>query len=105
MIPDVKFIEKWITNFSAKFGHFSLRKQLLLFLGNSFLVTDISEYSNEAKDTSKWVNTAKIQIELIMVPSKMRNCVVPPDLFHSNISFSSTCNNPNHCFSKKTRRR
>ena len=47
MIPDVKFIEKWITNFSANFGDFSLRKQLLLFLGISFLVTDISEYSNE----------------------------------------------------------
>jgi len=105
MIPDVKFIEKRITNFSAKFGDFSLRKELLLFLGMSFLVTDITEYSNEAKDTWKWVNTAKIQIELIMVPSKMRNCAVPPDLFHSEISFTSTCNIPKHRLSKKTRRR
>ena len=105
MIPDVKFIEKWITNFSAKFGDFSLQKQLLLFLGNSFLVTDISEYSNQAKETWKWVNTAKIQIELIMVPSKMRKCAAPPDLFHSEISFSSTCNIPKRCLSKKTRRR
>jgi len=105
MTQDVKFTENWITNFSAKFGDFSLRKQLLLFLGNSFLVTDISQYSNEAKDTWKWVNTAKIQIELIIVSSKMRNCAVPPDLFHSEISFSSTCNIPKHCLSKKTRRR
>jgi len=72
MIPDVKFIEKWITNFSANIGDFSLRKQFLLFLGNSFLMTDISEYSNEAKHTWKWVNTTKILIELIMVPSEMR---------------------------------
>jgi len=105
MIPDVKFIEKWTTNFSAKFGDFSLRKQLLRFLGNSFLVTVIRKYSNEAKETWKWVNTAKIQMELIMVASKMRKCAVPPDLFHSEISFSSTCNIPKHCLSKKTGRR
>jgi len=64
MIPDVKFIEKWITNFSAKFGDSSLRKQLLLFLGNSFLVTDISEYSNEAKDTWKWVQTIRPTVNM-----------------------------------------
>ena len=105
MIPDVKFIEKWITNFSAKFSDFSLRKQLLVFLGMSFMVTDITQFSNEAKETWKWVNTAKIQIlEIIMVPSKMRKCAVPQDLFHSEISFSSTCNMPKHCLRKKTKR-
>jgi len=35
----------------------------------------------------------------------MRKCAVPPDLFHSEISFSSTCNIPKHCLRKKTRRR
>jgi len=62
-----------------------------------FLATDITEFSSEAKETWKWVNTAKIQTEIIMVSSKMRKCAVPPDLFHSNISFSSTCNIPKHC--------
>jgi len=73
------------------FGDFSFQKQLLLLLGNSFLVTDINEFSNGAKDTWKWVNTTKIQIELIMVLSKMGSCAVPPDLLHSEISFSTTC--------------
>ena len=68
------------------------------------MVTDITQFSNEAKETWKWVNTAKILIELIMVPSKKRKCAVPPDLFHSEISFSSTCHIPNHCLSKKTKR-
>jgi len=104
MIPDVKFVEKMIASFTVKSGDFSLRKQLLVFLGMSFVVTDITQFSNEAKETWKWVNTAKILIELIMVPSKKRKCAVPPDLFHSEISFSSTCHIPNHCLSKKTKR-
>ena len=86
-----------IANFSVKFRDFFLRKQFLLFLGKSSVMTDITEFSREAKDTWKWVNTAKIQRKLIMVPSKMRKCAVPPDLFHSEISFSSTCNIPKQC--------
>jgi len=93
-----------IASFTVKSGDFSLRKQLLVFLGMSFMVIDITQFSNEAKETWKWVNTAKILIERIMVPSKKRKCAVPPDLFHSEISFSSPCNIPNHCLSKKTKR-
>jgi len=59
---------------------------------------------NFLAETWKWMNTAKIQIGKIMVPSKMRKCAVPPDLFHSEISFSSTCNIPKHCLRKKTKR-
>jgi len=62
-----------------------------------YLVTDITEFSSEAKETCKWVNTANIQMEIIMVSSKMRNYAVPPDHSHSSISFSSTCNIPKHC--------
>ena len=105
MIPDVKFIEEMIASFTVNSGDFSLRKQLLVFLGMTFMVTDFTQFSNEAKETWKWVNTAKIQIlEIIIVPSKKRKCAVPPDLFHSEISFSSTCNMPKHCLLKKTKR-
>ena len=105
MIPDVKFIGEMIASFTVKSGDFSLRKQLLVFLVMSFMVTDITQFSNEGKETWKWVNTAKIQIqEKIKVPSKMRKCAVTPDLFHSEISFSSTCNIPKHALSKKTKR-
>ena len=104
MIPDVKFIEEMIASFTVKSGDFSLRKQLLVFLGMSFVVTDITQFSNEVKETWRWVNTAKIQMEVVMVPSKMRKFAVPQDLFHSEISFSSTCNIPKHCLRKKTKR-
>ena len=40
MIPDVKFIDEMIANFMVKSGDFSLRKQLLVLLGMSFMVTD-----------------------------------------------------------------
>jgi len=33
-------------------------------------VTDITEFSSEAKETWKWVNTTKIQTEIIMVPRR-----------------------------------
>jgi len=77
-----------IANFAVKFGEFFHRKHLLLFLGKIFLVTDITKFSSEAKETWKWVKTTKIQIEIIIVPSKMRNCAVPPDIFNSEISFT-----------------
>ena len=86
-----------IANFSVKFRDFFFRKQFLLCLGKFSLVTDITEFSSEAKEIWKCVNTAKIQRKLIMVPSKMPNCAVPPDHFHSEISFSSTCNIPKQC--------
>ena len=86
-----------IANFSVKFRDFFLRKQFLLFLGKFSLVTDITDFSRDAKETWKCVNRAKIQRKLIMVPSKMCKCAAPPDLFHSEISFSSTCNIPKQC--------
>ena len=103
MIPGVKFIEEMIASFTVKSGDFSLRKQFLVFLGMTLMVTDFTQFSNEAKETWKWVNTANILIQLIMVPSKMRKFAAPPDLFHSEISFSSTCNIPKHCLRKKTK--
>jgi len=73
-------------SYLLKNSDFSLRKQLLLFLGKSFLVTDITEFSSEAKETFKWVNTTKNQIEIIMISSKMRNCAAHPDHSHSEKS-------------------
>ncbi|CAK8697998.1 unnamed protein product [Clavelina lepadiformis] len=61
----VQFVEKLITNFAVRFDYFSLGKQLLLFIENPFLVTDITEFSVEAKDTCKWVDAAKVQLELV----------------------------------------
>jgi len=49
-------------------------------------VTDITEFSSEAKETFKWVNTTKNQIEIIMISSKMRNCAAHPDHSHSEKS-------------------
>jgi len=43
------------------------------------------------------VNRAKIKGKLIMVPSQMCNCAVPPDPSRSDILFSSTCNIPKRC--------
>jgi len=39
-----------------------------------------------------------------MVPSKMRKCAAPPDLFHSEISFSSTCNIPKHLLTQENKK-
>ena len=61
----VAFIEKLIDNFAVRFGDFSLGKQLLLFIENPFLITNIVNFSAEAKETFKWVDVAKIQLELI----------------------------------------
>jgi len=49
------------------------------------------------------MDTAKIQLELISVPSKVRNCAVSPDHLRIEISFSSTFNIPKHWWSRKTR--
>ena len=61
----VAFIEKLIDNFVVRFGNFSLAQQLLLFIENPFLITNIVNFSAEAKETFKWVDVAKIQLELI----------------------------------------
>jgi len=42
--------ERETTNTAEQFGDFSFQKQLLLF-PQPFLVTDITDISNEAKDT------------------------------------------------------
>ena len=74
VIPDVKFIEEMIASFTVKSCDFSLRKQLLLFLGMISLVTDITEFSCEAKETWKWLNKAKIQTEIIIVVEDAQVC-------------------------------
>ncbi|MGH0138696.1 UNVERIFIED_CONTAM: hypothetical protein FKN15_072500 [Acipenser sinensis] len=52
-------------NFKARFDDFTLGRQLLLFIQNPFLVTNVTEFSEEAKQTFRWVNVASLQIELI----------------------------------------
>jgi len=60
-------------------------------------VIDIIEFSSETKEIFKWVNRTKIQIEIIMISTKMRNCAVYPHHSRSEIPFSSTCKIPKHC--------
>ena len=68
-----------------RFGDISLGKQLLLFIENPFLVTNITEFSAEAKETGKWVDSAKIQLELIEfqenVAVKELFCDCTPEMF------------------------
>ena len=47
------------------FLDFSIEKELLLFIENPFLVVDSTEFLVKAKDIFKWVDAAKIQLELI----------------------------------------
>ena len=61
----MQFINKLINNFTVHFGDFSLGKYLLLFIENPFLVTDIATFSAEAKNICKWIDAAKVQLELI----------------------------------------
>jgi len=83
----VQFIEKLINNFKVRFDDFVLGKQLLLFIQNPFLVTDITEFSVEAKHTCKWVDAAKTQLELIdfqeNVALKEVLCDCTPETFWS----------------------
>jgi len=85
MIPDVKFIEEMIASFTVKSGDISLRKQLLVFLGMSFVVTDITQFSNEAKETwnsqmkqnqneakPKWSNQNEAIILVEAIKTKMK---------------------------------
>jgi len=47
-----------ITNIAEQFDDFSFRKQLMLFFPKSVLVTDIAEFSTEAKhmhDAHVWI--------------------------------------------------
>ncbi|MGH0125687.1 UNVERIFIED_CONTAM: hypothetical protein FKN15_071735 [Acipenser sinensis] len=52
-------------NFKAHFDDFALGRQLLLFIQNPFLVTNVTEFSGEAKQTFRWVNVASLQMVLI----------------------------------------
>ncbi|XP_068241112.1 general transcription factor II-I repeat domain-containing protein 2B-like [Palaemon carinicauda] len=83
----VQYIEKLINNFKVRFDDFVLGKQFLLFIQNPFLVTDITEFSVEANLTWKWVDAAKIQLELIdfqeNVALKQVFCDCTPETFWS----------------------
>ena len=103
MIPDGKFIEKLIANFTVKFVDFFLRKQLLLFIRLLFFGDRYYRILKWSERNMQRGKHSQIQIDIILVPSKMPNCAVSPDLFHNEISFSSTWNIPKHCFSRKTR--
>lgn len=83
----VQFIENLINNFKVRFDDFVLGNQLLLFIQNPFLVTDITEFSDEAKLACKWVDAAKIQLEIIdfqeNVELKQILCDCSPETFWS----------------------
>ncbi|XP_068235579.1 SCAN domain-containing protein 3-like [Palaemon carinicauda] len=83
----VQFIEKLINNFKVCFDDFVLGKQLLLFIQNPFLVIDITEFSVEPNLTWKWVDAARILLELIdfqeNVALKQVFCDCTPETFWS----------------------
>ena len=94
-IKYVLFIEKLIDNFKERFDDFVLREQLLLFIQNPFNLTNIAEFSMEAKLTFKWMDAAKIQLEMIdfqeNISLKQAFCDCTPETFWakrgSNVKF------------------
>ena len=60
----VQLVDKLTDNFALRFSDFSLGKYLLLFIENPFLVTNIATFSIKAKDIGKWIDAAKVQLEL-----------------------------------------
>ena len=56
----VQFIEKLIDNFKERLDNFVLREQLLLFVQSPFNLTNIAEFSMEAKLTFKVDGCCKI---------------------------------------------
>jgi len=102
MIPDGKFIEKLIASFTVKSGDFSLKTVAAVSSTVVFWWQILPNSQVKRKKHAKSKHS-QIQIDIILVPSKMPNYAVSPDLFHVEISFSSTCNIPKHCFSRKTR--
>lgn len=60
-----QFLEKLIENFQTSFEDLSLGKQVLLCIGNPFLVRNVTEFSIEGQRICPWVNTAALQTELI----------------------------------------
>ena len=94
-IKYIQFIEKLIDNFKKSFDDFVLGEQLLLFTQNPFNPTNIAEFLMEAKLTFKWMDVAKIQLEIIdfqkNVSLKQAFCNCTPETFWasrvSNINF------------------
>ena len=84
-IKYVQFIEKLIDNFKERFDDFVLREHLLLFIQNPYNLTNIAEFSMEAKLTFKWMDVAKIQLEIIdfreNVSLKHAICDCSPETF------------------------
>ena len=93
----VQFIEKLIDNFKERFDDFILKEQLLLFIQNPFNLTNIAEFSMEAKRTFKWIDVGKIQLEIIdfqqNVSLKQAFCDCTRETFWasrvSNVNFSA----------------
>ena len=94
-IKYIQFIEKLIDNFKERFDDFVLREQQKLFIQNPLNLTNIAEFSMEAKLTFKWMDVAKIQLEIIdlqeNVSLKQAFCDCTPETFWackvSNINF------------------
>jgi len=65
----------------------------------------VSSYSSEAvmKLATTEISHPNVTSWTRLPASKVRNCAVPPDHLHSEISFSRTCNLPKHWKNTKTR--
>jgi len=74
MIPDTKIIEKLIANFTEKFGEFFSSKTVAAVPWNDFFGDTYNRILQWSKKTWKWVNTAKIQIEIIIVLEDAQLC-------------------------------
>ncbi|XP_061913868.1 uncharacterized protein LOC133656998 isoform X2 [Entelurus aequoreus] len=60
----LELLEKLIANFKTGFDGFILGKQVLLFIENTFLITNVSAFSAEAKRVFSWTEAASLQTEL-----------------------------------------
>ena len=61
----IAFVEKMIENFRTRFDDFILGNQILLCIGNPFLVRNLSEFTSEANQVFPWIQAAALQTELI----------------------------------------
>lgn len=61
----VPFVEKLIENFKTRFDDFILGEQVLLCIGNPFLVRNVREFTSEAHQIFPWIPAAALQSELI----------------------------------------
>lgn len=71
-------IQKLMNNFKTCFYNFVLGGQLLLITQNPFLVTNVTKFSEEAKEIFRWANIASMELielqENVALKEQVGNC-------------------------------